>query len=124
MHRNNFLIFPHLEGAEAISATNVFRLETTDVAIGCLVYLDSIGLAHMRYFVRRLRRKFPKAIIILGCWVKDIDPTELEMLRQNAKADLVASSLGETVRPCIEATDMEDHRYAASKQEKSTTAAA
>src|SRR4029077_20943485 len=93
-----------VEGAEALSTTNVFRLETTGVAIICLVYLDSSGPAHMRYSVRRLRRKLPKAIIILGCWVKDIDPSALEVLRENAKADLVAASLGETVKRCIEAT--------------------
>jgi predicted PurR-regulated permease PerM len=113
-----------VEGAEALSTTNVFRLETTGVAIVCLVYLDSSGPAHMRYSVRRLRRKLPKAIIILGCWVKDIDPTALELLRDNAKADLVAASLGEAVKLCIEATGVEDQRHAASKQDNSTTAAA
>src|SRR4029077_20019885 len=113
-----------VEGAEALSNTNVFRLETTGVAIVCLVYLDSNGPAHMRYSVRRLRRKSPKAIIILGCWVKDIDPTALEALRDNAKADLVAASVGEAVKLCIEATGVEDQSHAASMQKASTTAAA
>ena len=49
----------------------------------------------MRYSVRRLRRKLPKATIILGCWMKDIDAGALERLRDGAKADLVAASLGE-----------------------------
>jgi hypothetical protein len=113
-----------VEGAESLSSTNVFRLETTGVAIVCLVYLDTSGPAHMRYSVRRLRRKLPKAIIILGCWVNDIDPTSLEVLRDNAKADLVAASLGDTVKLCIETTGVARHSLAASKQEKSTTAAA
>ena len=113
-----------VEGAEALSSTNIFRLETTGVAIVCLVYLDSSGPAHMRYSVRRLRRKLPKAIIILGCWVKDIDPTALEVLRDNAKADLVAASMGETVKLCIEATGVADQSHQASKQEKFTIAAA
>jgi predicted PurR-regulated permease PerM len=113
-----------VEGAEALSTTNVFRLETTGVAIVCLVYLDASGPAHMRYSVRRLRRKLPKATIILGCWVKDIDPATLELLREGAKADLVAASLGETVKLCIQATGVEDQRHAASKQETSATAAA
>src|SRR6202790_2093826 len=113
-----------VEGPEALSTTNVFRLETTGVAIVCLVYLDASGPAHMRYSVRRLRRKLPKATIILGCWVKDIDPAALELLRAGAKADLAAASLGEGVKLCIEATGVEDQRHAASKQEKSTTAAA
>jgi len=110
------------EGAEALSTTNVFRLETAGVAIVCVVYLDASGPAHMRYAVRRLRRKLPKATIILGCWVKDIDLAALELLREGAKADLVAASLGEVVKLCIEATGAEQQRHAVSRQ--STTAAA
>ena len=113
-----------VEGAEALSTTNVFRLDTTGVAIVCLVYLDASGPAHMRYSVRRLRRKLPKATIILGCWVKEIDPAALELLREGAKADLVAASLGEAVKLCIEATGVKDQSHQASGQEKSTTAAA
>lgn len=111
-----------VEGAEALSTTNVFRLDTSGVAIVCLVYLDANGPAHMRYSVRRLRRKLPKATIILGCWVKEIDPAALELLREGAKADLVAASLGEAVKLCIEATGVKDQE--ASKQEMSATVAA
>jgi predicted PurR-regulated permease PerM len=111
-----------VEAAEALSTTNVFRLDTTGVAIVCLVYLDVSGPAHMRYAVRRLRRKLPSAIIILGCWVKEIDPAALELLREGAKADLVATSLGEAVKLCIEATGVKDQE--APQQEKSATAAA
>jgi predicted PurR-regulated permease PerM len=112
-----------IEGAEALSTTNVFRLETTGVAVVCLVYLDASGPAHMRYAVRRLRRKLPKAIIILGCWVKDIDAAALEVLRDNAKADLVAATLGETVKLCIDATGVADQSQPASGQQKSADAA-
>jgi len=113
-----------VEGAEALSTTNVFRLDTTGVAIVCLVSLDASGPAHMRYSVRRLRRKLPKATIILGCWVKEIDPAALELLREGAKADLVAASLGEAVKLCIEATGVKDQRQEAFKQEMSATLAA
>jgi predicted PurR-regulated permease PerM len=113
-----------IEGAEALSTTNVFRLETTGVAVVCLVYLDASGPAHMRYAVRRLRRKLPKAIIILGCWVRDIDADALEVLRDNAKADLVAASLGEAVKLCIEATGVADQSQPASGQENPANAAA
>ena len=110
------------EGAEALSTANVFRLDTTGVAIVCLVYLDGSGPAHMRYSVRRLRRKLPEATIILGCWIKDIEPDALESLREGAKADLVAASLGETVKLCIDAA--KNRSQATSGQEKSTTVAA
>ena len=113
-----------VEGAEALSPTNVFRLDTTGVAIVCMVYLDASGSAHMRYAVRRLRRKLPKAIIILGCWVKDIDPTGLEVLRDSAKADLTAASLGEAVRLCIEAAGAADRSSATSTPGRSIIAAA
>jgi predicted PurR-regulated permease PerM len=110
-----------VEGAEALFTTNVFRLETTGVAIICLVYLDSSGPAHMRYSVRRLRRKLPKATIILGCWVRDIEPAALELLREGAKADLAAASLGEALKLCIEATGVEDQRQADCKKKKFAT---
>src|SRR6202171_5318377 len=83
-----------VERAEALSTANIFRLETTGVMIVCLVYLDANAPAHMRYAVRRLRRKLPQATIILGCWMKDVDAGGLERLRDGARADLVAASLG------------------------------
>src|SRR4051812_37627290 len=99
-----------VEAAEALSTTNVFRLDTTGVAIVCLIYLDANSPAHMRYSIRRLRRKLPKATIILSCWMKDADPATLEQTRDATKADLLASSLGEAVKLCIEATGAESHR--------------
>jgi predicted PurR-regulated permease PerM len=113
-----------VEAAEALSTTNVLRLDTTGVAIVCLVYLDASGSAHMRYAVRRLRRKLPSATIILGCWVKEIDPAALELLREGAKADLVASSLGDAVKLCIEATGVKDKPPGATPQASTTTVAA
>ena len=95
-------------GAEALSTANIFRLETGGVAIVCLVYMDASGPAHMRYSVRRLRRKLPKATIILGCWMRDMEPAALESLREGAKADLVAASLGGALKLCVEATGFKD----------------
>jgi predicted PurR-regulated permease PerM len=113
-----------VEGAEALSTTNVFRLETTGVAIICLVYMDAAGPAHMRYSVRRLRRKIPKATIILGCWMKEMDPLALEQLREGAKADLAAASLGEAIKLCIEATGVESQGREKKQDEFSATTAA
>ena len=112
-----------VEGAEALSTANIFRLETTGVAVVCLVYMDASGPAHMRYSVRRLRRKLPRATIILGCWMKDMDPAGLELLRDGAKADLVAASLGEAIKLCIEATGIDSHRQPAKQDERSATTA-
>jgi predicted PurR-regulated permease PerM len=113
-----------VEAAEALSTANVFRLETTGVAIVCLVYMDASGPAHMRYSVRRLRRKIPKATIILGCWMKDMDPEALEKLRDGAKADLAAASLGEALKVCIEATGLEGPAQTTTEDQLSRTTAA
>jgi predicted PurR-regulated permease PerM len=113
-----------VEAAEALSTTNIFRLETTDVAIVCLVYMDQSGPAHMRYTVRRLRRKLPKATIILGCWMRDLDPTALEKLRDGAKADLAASSVGGAITLCIEATGLQGRPFTMAQDSLSTTNAA
>ena len=76
------------EQAEALSTTNIFRLDTTGVAVVCLVYLDAEAPAHMRYSVRRLRRKLPNATIILGCWAKEIDPAGYESFEKAQKRTL------------------------------------
>jgi hypothetical protein len=113
-----------VEGAEALSTANIFRLETVGVAIVCLIYMDASGPAHMRYSVRRLRRKLPKATIILGCWLKDVDPATLEQLREGAKADLVAASLAEAVKLSIEATGLTRREPKTAQAEVSATTAA
>jgi predicted PurR-regulated permease PerM len=109
--------------AGTLSPANVFRLETTGVAIVCLVYLDASGPAHMRYSVRRLRRRLPNATIILGCWMKETNAEALEQLRDGAKADLVAASLGEALKLCIEVAQA-NSEIAAKQDEASPKSAA
>jgi hypothetical protein len=79
--------------------------------------------AHMRYAVRRLRRKLPAAAIILACCLKEMDLAALENLREGAKADLAAASLGEALKLCIAATGVEDRSMMAKDQPAVTTAA-
>jgi len=112
-----------IEGAEALSTANVFRLDTTGVAMVCLIYMDASGPAHMRYSVRRLRRKLSKATIILGGWMKEMDPSRLEQLRDGAKADLAAASLGETLKMCIMATGSESQVQIIKSDDSAMTAA-
>jgi predicted PurR-regulated permease PerM len=113
-----------VEAADALSTANIFRLETAGVAIVCLVYMDAASPSHMRYSVRRLRRKLPEATIILGCWLKDMEPAALESLREGAKADLAAASLGEAIKLCIEATGLEPHPNLNEKDQPSKVTAA
>jgi hypothetical protein len=74
-----------VEGAEAIARSNIFRLETSGLAMVCLSYFDANSAAHMRYTIRRIRRRLPQVRIVLGCW----------------KSDAVATSLREAVKLCL-----------------------
>ena len=92
-----------VESAEALSMTNVVRLDPVGVAVACLIYLGPSGDAHMRYSVRRLRRRLPRATIMLICCTSEADETSLKSVQESSKADLVAGSIGEAVRLCVEA---------------------
>jgi hypothetical protein len=91
-----------VEGAEALSTQNISRLATDGVALACLCYLDASSSAHMRYAVRRLRRKLPEVEIVLGCLTGTAGSTA-ELLRDSAKADHVGTTLRDMVRLCLEA---------------------
>jgi predicted PurR-regulated permease PerM len=79
-----------VEGAEAVSSPNVFRLDTEGIALVCVCYLDNASTASMRYTIRRLRRKLPNAIMLLGSWT-EADPAHLQDV---AKADAAVNSFG------------------------------
>src|SRR4051794_26573123 len=51
----------HAEQARALSISRVFALDTKDVALICLCYVEHVTPAQMRYALRRLRRKAPGA---------------------------------------------------------------
>src|ERR1700742_718988 len=56
-----------VEGPGSLSTSNIFRLETDGVAMVCLSYLNA-NTAQIRYAVRRIRRKIPKARVLVGIW--------------------------------------------------------
>jgi hypothetical protein len=92
-----------VEGPDALATANIYRLETTGVALVCLSYLDTTNGAHIRYAVRRIRRILPRSVIMVGCWSLKDDETRLDVLREGAKADLMCASFREATQLCIEA---------------------
>jgi predicted PurR-regulated permease PerM len=87
-----------VEPVEAIASTSILHLEAKGVAMVCVSYLDAGSPAHMRYTIRRLRRRMPQARVLLGCWMADADA-----LRETTKPDDVAVTLRDAVRLCLEA---------------------
>jgi len=78
-------------------------LETEGVALVCLSYLNASNPAQIRYAVRRLRRKLPRARIMVGLWNSPNGSERDAAVRESSKADMFASTLREAARVCIEA---------------------
>jgi AI-2E family transporter len=110
-----------VEGADAVATMNILRLETSGVALVCLSYLDASSLAHMRYTIRRMRRRLPEAQLLLACWKADVD---VAMLRDSMKADAVATTLPEAVRVCLEAARNSSFRVNLQKHSQANATAA
>ena len=106
-------LFARVEGPDALSTANIFRLETKGVALVCLSYLDTANAAHIRYAVRRIRRKLPRALIMVGCWAVLDDDSQLEALREATKADLCGATFRDAKRLCIEAATPIDGSFVA-----------
>jgi hypothetical protein len=66
----------------------------------------------------------PNATIILGCWMKETDTAALEQLRDGAKADLIAASLGEALKLCIEVAGANSGGQIATKQDEASAKSA
>jgi hypothetical protein len=91
-----------VEGPGSLSTSNIFRLETDGVVIVCLSYLNAKNPAQIRYAVRRLRRKIPKARILVGRWGSLETAEETGAEQDGSGADMFAHSLREATRLCIE----------------------
>jgi hypothetical protein len=102
--------------SEAVSAANLPRLDTTDTRMACLSYLEPGGFTNARYLIRRLRRKLPRAQIVVGFWTL----TEEDATRRNALAetgaDLIVTSLRQATEHVVTTASETAHRSGASAQ--------
>ena len=90
------------EQADALSMARVFSLDTKEVALICLCYVENATSAQVRYAVRRLRRKAPNAFILVAL-VGAADNLDEQAVREFANVELVKQSLAETVERILEA---------------------
>jgi len=84
------------EQADALSIARIFSLDTNDVALVCLCYVENATSAQIRYAIRRLRRKAPNAFILVSL-LGAADGPDPEAVRELANVGLVRQSLAETV---------------------------
>lgn len=90
-----------VESPEALASPNVIDLQARKYALVCLCYIDAGSPAHMRYSLRRLRRRLPAATLMLAC-LSMPQGAAASILGDETRADLLAGSLREAVRLCIE----------------------
>jgi hypothetical protein len=83
---------------EALVSSEGFLTEP-NVVLVCISYLDTSTPAHMRYAIRRVRRRLPKVQVLLGCWAADLDPSRLG---ETVKADDVVTTLRDAVEVCLD----------------------
>src|SRR4029079_1503244 len=75
-------------GYETLSVAGIAELDPARIGVICLSYLDVSSEAHLRFAVRRLRRRVPEAKVLVGCWGQD--PVAAAEMAKSAKADLSA----------------------------------
>jgi tRNA A37 methylthiotransferase MiaB len=86
-----------VEQADALSVSRIFSLDTKDVALVCLCYVESATSAQVRYGLRRLRRKAPDAFILVTMLGASNNTDAREALKDFPMTGLV-ESLDQTVK--------------------------
>ena len=97
------------EPADALSMSKLFALDTKDTMLICLCYLEQATPAQVRYAARRVRRKAPRALILVSL-LQENDQGPGEATPDGTPADdidLVKGSLSETFRRIVETAHTE-----------------
>jgi predicted PurR-regulated permease PerM len=90
------------EPYEAASREKISAVDTAGVAMVCIATLEITGnSSQLRYLVRRLRARLPRALILVGLFPLE-EPVD-ERFRAAVGADLYAASLREAVDTCLSA---------------------
>jgi predicted PurR-regulated permease PerM len=94
-------VVPHA----ATTRAAIGKLEVGGVALACISYLELSGNpSHLRYLLRRLRRRLPPNVpVLVGLWPAGEPIHQDERLRTAVGADYYTSSLHEAVEACLEA---------------------
>ena len=92
----------HAAPHEAASREGIAALDVQGVAMICVSYLEISGNpSHLRYLLRRLRRRAPGVSILVGLWPAEDEVLQDQRLRAVIGADHYASSLHDAVQICV-----------------------
>jgi len=89
---------------EAVSRAQIAALDARDVVMVCVSYLDINGSpVHLRFLIRRIRQRLPRASILIGIWPADDPFLRDQAAREVAGADYYVSYLREALDACLPA---------------------
>ena len=74
-----------------------------DVALICVSYVATARSVQVRFMVRRLRRLFPTAKVLVGLWRLPSSDPEIQRIKDDSRCDLLAMSFQEGVDVCLDA---------------------
>jgi hypothetical protein len=98
-------LVPHQE----VSRRAILNLDMTGVQMVCISYLEISGTpAHLRYLLRRLKQKAPKAPVVVGLWPAEDAVLKSETMRAALGADYYVSSMRDTVVQCLKVATGEE----------------
>jgi predicted PurR-regulated permease PerM len=112
-----------IEPSTAVTSSNIIRLETTNLAMVCVCCLGSGSPAHIRYLIRRLRRRLPHAKLLVGLFGGKQEQGPAEQLQTETEASVYATSLRSAVELCIAARYEPENTHAPSTKHHEAAAA-
>jgi predicted PurR-regulated permease PerM len=86
----------------AVSRSAIASLDTTDIAMVCISFLDISGNpTHLRYLMRRLKERLPNIPILIGLWPIGDATSSNEALTESIGASYYTTSLQAAVDACM-----------------------
>jgi predicted PurR-regulated permease PerM len=96
VHLLRFESHVHVEEAlppDALASDNSYRTPLKDATLVCLSLISTGSLARAHYLVRRVRRRAPRAKVLVGFWGTPPGEIAADEARIATSADLIAASL-------------------------------
>ena len=85
-----------------VTIAEAIMIEAIDAPMVCLSYFGAgANPAHVRYLIRRLKRRMPMTKFLAGYWLLGADAQKSEDWKASVGADFVATSLAEAVAICV-----------------------
>ena len=88
-------------GAEqGVQALTVLPDASRHIALVCVSYVGTARVAQVRYIVRRIRRLYPQAKVLVGLWRMAPGDLDLQPIKDSSGADLFAVTFQEALTLC------------------------